>query len=228
MRKEALINQRLNSNLMKDNHVHKFIEGLSNYGELVFFGGSIRDLYLEKPIINNPRDYDIVINNHGKTDDLEKYIEMFEYRKNRFGGYKININNTEFDIWRIDNTWAFHNKILDKKEYNLINSVYLSVDGIAYNYNKNILYDSVLKRTNDRKEISVVLDINPQKELNLLRALVYKNKYDYKLSYTLKLEYRLYKKRDRNFAKILYDLQFEHYKKELLSLDHIADELKWI
>lgn len=194
MRKEALINQRLNSNLMKDNHVHKFIEGLSNYGELVFFGGSIRDLYLEKPIINNPRDYDIVINNHGKTDDLEKYIEMFEYRKNRFGGYKININNTEFDIWRIDNTWAFHNKILDKKEYNLINSVYLSVDGIAYNYNKNILYDSVLKRTNDRKEISVVLDINPQKELNLLRALVYKNKYDYKLSYTLKLEYRLYKK----------------------------------
>lgn len=222
---ETLISQRLSLNLLKDISVYKFIEELSSCGELIFFGGSIRDLYLENKSFNNPRDYDIVINTYDENINLEKYFESFKYKKNRFGGYKIEVNSTEFDVWKLDNTWAFNNNLVEKNESNLINSVYLSVDGIAYNYNKKKLYDSVLKKTNDQKEISIVLDRNPQKELNLLRGLVYKKKYNYGFSYTLKSEYRFNLAKNKNFAKLLHDLQFEHYKEEKLSYKQIVDEL---
>ncbi|MFH5835215.1 hypothetical protein ACHAL6_03940 [Proteiniclasticum sp. C24MP] len=228
MRIETIISNNLSSILKKDNSVFMFIEKLSNMGELIFFGGSIRDLYLDLQNHTSPRDYDIVINSSTKIKELEKIIESYDHKKNRFGGYKVKIGSTEFDIWRIEKTWAFSNNLLESKENNLINSVYLSVDGIAYNYNKKKLYDNILKHTNEKKEISVVLKNNPQKELNLLRGLVYKQKYKYSFSHTLKSEYRLQKERNKNLSKLLYDLQFDHYKEEKLTLKQIERELNGI
>ena len=228
MKKETMIDNYLNSLLRTDNRILDFVETLSKIGEIIFFGGSIRDLYLANENKNSPRDYDVVINLNRNITEFENFLESHEHKKNRFDGYKIIVGNTEFDIWRIEKTWAFNNKLLENEERNLIESVYLSVDGIAYNYNKKILYDNVLKDTDDRKEINIVLKNNPQKELNLLRGLIFKEKYNYNLSYELKSEYRDFKRMNKNLSKILYDLQYDHYKEEKLTLEQIEKELRMI
>ena len=228
MKRETMIDNRLNSLLRTDNRIINFIETLSNIGELIFFGGSVRDLYLSNENKSSPRDYDIVINLKKNIAEFESFLESYEYKKNRFDGYKIKIGITEFDIWRIEKTWAFNNNLLENKEKNLIKSVYLSVDGIAYNYNRKVLYDNVLKKTDNDKEINIVLKNNPQIELNLLRGLIFKQKYKYNLSYELKSEYRAFKEINRNLSDILYGLQYEHYKEEKLTLEQIEEELSMI
>lgn len=228
MNKGKIIGNQLNTLLSHDNRIIGFVEKLSNIGDLIFFGGSIRDLYLTNENQSLPRDFDIVINLNNNISDLENFLDKFEYKKNRFDGYKIKVGNTEFDIWRIEKTWAFSNNLLKNEEKNLINSVYLSVDGIAFNYNKKILYDNILKRTNEKREINIVLENNPQKELNLLRGLVFKEKYKYDLSNELKAEYRRFIENNGNLSNFLYNLQYEHYKEEKLSLKFIEDELSII
>jgi len=44
----------------------EFTLKLSKSGDLLFFGGSVRDLYLDK-FIEYPRDFDIVINYKNKS-----------------------------------------------------------------------------------------------------------------------------------------------------------------
>ena len=62
MKKETMIDNYLNSLLRTDNRILDFVETLSKIGEIIFFGGSIRDLYLANEHKNSPRAYDVVIN----------------------------------------------------------------------------------------------------------------------------------------------------------------------
>jgi hypothetical protein len=228
MDKETKIKSRLDSLLSKNISAFNFVQELSDMGEIIFLGGSIRDLFFENWDQNLPRDYDIVVKLNVDRYMLEGFLSKYEYNKNRFDGYKIKVDGVEFDIWILEKTWAFNNRLLKSNEKNLIKTVYLSVDGIAFNYTRKKLYDNIFRETNDKREISVVLKENPQKELNLLRALVFKQKYNYKLSSKLKSEYRKVKSVNGNLSKVLYDLQLDHYKEEKLSLEQIESELSVI
>jgi hypothetical protein len=228
MDKETFIKSRLDSLLSKNMSAFNFVQDLSDMGEIIFLGGSIRDLFFENWDQDLPRDYDIVVKLNVDRYVLESFLSRYEYRKNRFDGYKIKVEGVEFDIWILEKTWAFNNRLLKSNEKNLIKTVYLSVDGIAFNYTRKKLYDNIFRETNDKREISVVLKENPQKELNLLRALVFKQKYNYKLSSKLKSEYRKVKSVNGNLSKVLYDLQLDHYKEEKLSLEQIESELSVI
>ncbi|WP_141499405.1 hypothetical protein [Bacillus toyonensis] len=206
-----------------------FIEELSNIGELLFFGGSIRDYYVYNEYKNMPRDFDIAIKiDSHKEFLLDKLINNYSFRKNRFGGYKVQIDKLEFDIWNLENTWAFKERKLMVGEQNLIKSVFLSVDGIAYNFNNDTLYDDELKRSIENKQINVVLKDNPQKELNLLRALVFKKKYKFELSKDLKEEYRQSFKIHTNLHEVLHELQFSHYHCEYLTKNEVFKELEYV
>lgn len=96
----------------------RFINGLSEFGDLLFFGGSIRDYYLYNEYKKMPRDFDIAVKLHCKTEKtFESFVEKYNYKKNRFGGYKVNIENIEFDLWNLENTWAFReNKLLAEEK----------------------------------------------------------------------------------------------------------------
>ncbi|OKO50954.1 hypothetical protein ABH17_026920 (plasmid) [Bacillus toyonensis] len=207
----------------------RFIESLSEIGELLFFGGSIRDYYIYNEYKNMPRDFDIAVKLNPKNEGLFKtFIEQYEFKKNRFGGYKVRIEGIEFDLWNLQNTWAFKERKLVVGEQNLIKSVFLSVDGIAYNFNNDTLYDDELKRSIENKQINVVLKDNPQKELNLLRALVFKKKYKFELSKDLKEEYRRSFKIHTNLHEVLHELQFSHYNCEYLTKNEVFNELEYV
>lgn len=202
----------------------EFTLELSKSGDLLFFGGSVRDLYLDE-FIEYPRDFDIVINYKNKPY-FNELLNHYDYKVNRFGGYKFNISGTEFDVWDLNNTWAFKNEYLCASEENLVNSVFLSVDGIAYNFNKSILYNSRLDESLRRNEIDIVLDNNPQVELNLLRALVLKKKYNLELSKKIKdLLKNYYDQMNNEFLDNLHQLQMSHYRTERISKSEIQHEI---
>lgn len=208
------------------------INKLSRIGELLFFGGSIREYCLNNEYRNMPRDFDIAIkfNNKNKNSEnvLDGYFSEFIYRKNRFGGYKVQVEDLEFDIWDINNTWAFKEKKLPAEEENLIKSVYLNVDGVVYNFNKNKLYNEELTNSINNKEIDIVLKENPQKNLNLLRAIVFKKKYKYEFSERLKTEFLDSMSKDLNLVETLIQLQNAHYKNIYVEREEIIQELSLI
>ncbi|MGA4722454.1 hypothetical protein [Fictibacillus nanhaiensis] len=217
-------------NLLRDYPLSiSFIKNLSEIGELLFFGGSIRDYYLYNEYRNMPRDFDIAVKLNQNNESLfESIIENQLYSKNRFGGYKVKIENIEFDIWKLENTWAFKEKKLIAGERNLAKSVFLSVDGIVYNFNHDTLYADELRWSMENKLINIVLKDNPQKELNLLRALLFKKKYNYEFSSDLKEEYKKSISLYKNFHEKLHKLQISHYKNEYLTRKDVREELESI
>jgi len=225
---EKIIKNHLIYFLEKNSETLRFIEELSNVGELLFFGGSIRDIcfYPEEPPM--PRDFDIAIRFKNKKS-FDSIIKKYNYKKNRFGGYKLKISNIEFDIWDLENTWAFKNTNLCPSEENLAKSVYLNIDGIVYNFNKEKLYDEVFRSTIKESKLDITLEENPQIELNLLRALVFKEKYKLELSNNLKSVINDYLKDDSStLIENLYELQLSHYKTNHFSKEKIRNELHFI
>lgn len=218
--------------LGKNSSTLNFIEELSDSGDLLFFGGSIRDICLFPDNPPLPRDFDIAINFKNKTE-FELITKKYNYRKNRFGGYKFKIADMEFDIWDLENTWAFNNTNLQVCEENLAKSVYLNIDGIVFNFNKSRIYDELFQNSIKSCKLDINLEANPQVELNLLRALVFKDKYknEYKLRFSKKLK-DVFKEYLKNESTVLvdnlYDLQCMHYKENYLSKEKIKYELQHI
>lgn len=221
------IGKKLDIILKKDKSVFDFVRQLSNENELIFFGGAIRDLYMSSEIVV-PRDFDIVLNSSIDIDEVESYFYRsgYVYRKNRFDGFKVEIGKTEVDLWYLDNTWAFKNNKVELSVENLISTVYLNLDGIAYNYNSKKLYNAVFEKAEKNREIDIVLQENPQEKLNLLRALVFKEKYNYNLSEDLIDRYLYFYKKDSKLAEELNDLQIDHYGQNKMLKANIDDELQ--
>ncbi|MCQ4087804.1 hypothetical protein [Saccharibacillus sp. JS10] len=222
---EKIIKNQLISFLDKNSSTLEFIEELSSVGDLLFFGGSIRDICFFPDEPPMPRDFDIAIKFNDKKN-FDSIISKYNHKRNRFGGYKLQISNLEFDIWDLENTWAFKNTSLYPSEENLAKTVYLNIDGIVYNFNKEKLYDEVFRSTIEKSKLDINLERNPQIELNLLRALVFKEKYNLELSSNLKNVINDYLKDDAYaFVDNLYDLQTSHYNNSYFSKERIKREL---
>ncbi|NLK98934.1 hypothetical protein [Defluviitalea saccharophila] len=214
--------------LAKDNYTLKFIRELTNVGELLFFGGSIRDICFFRETPPMPRDFDIAIKFKNK-DYFNQIINDYKYKINRFGGYKFKISNIEFDVWDLENTWAFKNTDLSPSEENLAKSVYLTIDGIVYNFNKERLYDEIFRDSLSNRSLDIALEKNPQVELNLLRALIFKEKYNLSFSEKLKSVFKNYINHNSDcLIENLYQLQYSHYQKIYFSKEKIEKELQYI
>ncbi|ALZ59308.1 MULTISPECIES: hypothetical protein [Bacillus cereus group] len=164
-------------------NARKLISSLDENAELLLFGGCIRD-YIDNRFSEVPRDFDIVINTQGLN--VEEYVLGFEKiscKRNKFGGYKIAADNLKFDIWELDKTWAFKERIIECNEIADLNkTVFLNIDSIFYNLNTGDLYDEDFRNAIANNELDIVLDKNPYPELNLARAFRYKNKYNLRFS----------------------------------------------
>lgn len=226
---EKYVKNQLICLLGKNSESLNFINDLMVTGDLLFFGGSIRDICLFPDDPPMPRDFDIAVK-FKDYNKFEKIIKNYTFRKNRFGGYKFNIANVEFDVWDLENTWAFRNTNLQVSEENLAKSVYLNIDGIVYNFNKCKIYDEPFQTSLSARMLDINLEKNPQVELNLLRAIIFKDKYKgrYQLNFSRKLKnvFKQYLDKDPDrLINQLYDLQIGHYNIDYLSKEEIEREL---
>lgn len=202
----------------------RLLDNLSTKGDLLLFGGAVRSYY-ENQYETLPRDFDIVIKTEADASEIEHLFCKVEYRKNRFDGYKVFVDGLEFDIWTLENTWAFKQKKVPAKEENLSETVFLNVDSIVYNISKNALYDERYKESMQTKILDVVLLDNPYPELNLLRALIFKKKYRMMFSPNLMKYFKELVSKNHYFNFKLYELQASHYGKAHLSQSEIDREL---
>jgi hypothetical protein len=158
------------------------INQLQQCGEVLLFGGAVRE-YNDTRFNSMPRDFDLVINKGDNNINLEDILKNFSYKKNRFDGYKLQVDSLEFDIWELEKTWAFkENKVQCSQEeysYKLQDTVFLNIDSVVYNLTTKELYNKKYKEAMKNKELDVILEENPYKELNIMRALVFKKKIQY-------------------------------------------------
>ncbi len=167
--------------------------------EVILFGGIIRSYY-DNEFREKPRDVDIVIHSR-KYFDFENYLynNRYSYKVNKFGGYKLELDSLNIDIWPIERTWAFKENIINFKNIKDLNeTVFLSTDAIFYNFTSNELFDNGFLDSIQRKEIDIVLENNPFPELNLVKALHLKNQLDLKFSVNLERYFSKWIKKKEN------------------------------
>ncbi len=209
----------------------ELIYTLKNEGELLLFGGAVRD-YMDNEFNNLPRDFDIVIKKNNKDVNLDELLKKFEYKKNRFDGYKIKVNSLEFDVWEIEKTWAFReNKIkADYQSYDkkLHETVFLNIDSLVYNLSTKDYYNKRYEDAVKNRVLDIVLEENPYVELNLLRAIIFKKKYDMNFSDTLKTKLKEFVYNNNNYLEIMKDIQIKHYSTFKIRPLDLEDEIKSI
>lgn len=152
------------------------IQVLENKGNAILFGGSVRE-YFDHGFTKIPRDFDIVIDHEV---NIESVLEQHKipYKRNRFGGYKINVDRLIFDIWHVDQTWAFKENKVDYKELKDLNeTVFFNIDAIFYNLTTQELVDKSYSTALETKKLDIVLKDNPLPDLNMTRAIVLSKKY---------------------------------------------------
>lgn len=74
------------------------IDRLTEKGKKLLLVGSIRT-YFENRFNSIPRDFDIVVKTNYKYHNIGNCFSNLQYEKNRYGGYKINVEGLQFDIW---------------------------------------------------------------------------------------------------------------------------------
>lgn len=203
---------------------------LYNIGELYLIGGILRE-FLETCDFRNVRDIDLVISTK-EVDQFHKICMKYHTKKNSFGGYKINCDGITIDVWNIENTWAYKKNIIKcfEEDYfkNLPYTVFYNLDSLIYDVKNDIWYDDFYKEAKESNVLDIVLEENPQIDLNILRGMIFQNRYHMEYSERL---IKLIHERCRNekeYGKILYAIQLKRYKKKILSLKDIEEQLDQI
>lgn len=210
---------------------YNFIENICSQATVYVFGGIVRD-YLNHTL-NHIRDYDFVIqfntNTHFNIPAYLKSNSKINIIKNRFDGYKILFNgNITIDIWELKNTWAIKHNHFSPTFDKLIDTVYLNIDSFAYSLTDEQFLGDCVERWKTLKKnnmLDIIYTGGPFEELNLLRAIIYMDKYKMYLSKELKERFKLYSYSLDDFINNLLELQQSHFNKTILDRSNIEKKL---
>jgi hypothetical protein len=201
---------------------------------LFLFGGVLRDVLI-LGLRHKPRDIDVVIMN-GSSEELAEALQPYIRRRTRFGGFQLELDRWNFDVWPLYSTWAFaHDQRLLPSPDNLPKTTFLNVEAIAVSVDprgrvgeifENGFFEAVKKRT-----LEINLEENPYPALAAVRAMATATRLRYSLSPRL-ARYILEVERDQG-ADALVTAQDSHYglvrfrKREIKFLvKHIDHELR--
>lgn len=214
-------------NQTRSNHkdFNSFLSALSQVGELVLFGGAIRDAYVYGESAK-PRDFDFVVS--GPHADLDHLLRSgcWAYSMNRFGGYKVHLGEVVADVWSLSSTWAFRERIVrDVEVATLPRTVFLNVDSVALSLTTRELVESGFCDAVRHKVLDIVLESNPLPSLNVLRALRLKSELGFRFSDRLKDYVHAWLLNHNDPYHELSTLEESRYKVRSLTQDVILDAL---
>lgn len=207
--------------------VDKFFNKLESYGNIVIIGGSIRDIAINQ---KKPRDIDIIVD----TDAIyiDDVFEGMKYSRNRFGGYKAVYNQQEFDVWSINNNWAFKRNILDALVENIPKGCFYNLDATYFNLSTGVGDADYFNDALFKKQLDIVLDeehvyANPFPEINIIRALVLRKQYDVSFSKKVLSYIRTWIDKENDPISELKKAELKHYKtRDVISIEEIQDVIK--
>jgi len=140
------------------------------------FGGTLRDLLALAPS-TVPRDLDLVV--AGTTrQSLESVFERELVRVNRFGGLHLVTHKLPVDMWTLDSTWAFRERLVHGSDFSdLPRTTFLNVEAIAAEFHTRpgrarTLYTRGFFRGIQERQVEINLEDNPYPALCIVRSLL--------------------------------------------------------
>lgn len=156
--------------------VDSLLTDLVELGEVVIVGGGPRDWLLGK----EPRDLDFVVNT--RQGALASVLEPRQVRRNRYGGYKLLVENFQVDVWSLEATWAFsYLRVKSPTLDDLPRTAFYNVDAIAVSILDGTVYDGGFEAAVRDKELSVIFAENPFPVLCAARGLALAKRYGFRL-----------------------------------------------
>jgi hypothetical protein len=202
--------------------VKNLIRTLSLGGEVLVFGGLLRDIALFGGDSFNS-DIDLVVDCPASA--LYDFFEVTApfARKNQFGGYRVKVGGWSIDVWPIKKTWAFASGVISYVDRrSLLLTTITNWDAIAFSFKDEVLIarhdyvDTLLK-----KELGIVLVDNPNKLGAFLRVL--KLIFDKKVEVLLPSAVAYLKVGFSEFSiRELFDLQISAFSRVYFSVEDLV------
>ena len=129
-------------------------------GDVYLFGGVIRDLaLLGRRGFNS--DIDLVV--EGDWDNFVRYLEFLGARKNRFGGFRLEVAGWPIDIWYARETWAIKQGLVRYAGIaSLTETTVLNWDAILMNWRtRNFIFRENYLEQIKMRALDIVLEENP-------------------------------------------------------------------
>jgi hypothetical protein len=191
--------------------VNTLLTRLESFGELILIGGAIRDIAL---LNRMPRDFDIIINS--LESDFDKAFDGYTMIRNRFGGYKVIIEDMQFDIWSIQSHWAFKLNLISTNVENIKNTIFFNVDSLFLNLNNNFSESEYFNQAVINQELDIIMlpELRAHqlyKPLSVVRSFILQEKYKLKFSYLLEEFIDNWYRDKLNSTKILEEVHLSHY-----------------
>jgi len=194
-----------------------FLNSISQHADILLFGGAIRDIALNG-IRSFNSDLDFVFD--GDTEHLKNIITKQQLSQhgitkpkiqaNKFGGYRVQNEHLDIDIWPIKETWAFKQSLVDYHSMaSLLNTTITNWDAILFSWQrKKLIYPKHYFEHLNSGYLDIVLDVNPN-ELGLLVRI---------LRHFVLKEANIFSQQLSNivYQKLLkYDFNTIHYQEQL-------------
>lgn len=156
----------------KQAEVLVFVQHLSKVGEVLVFGGLLRDIALFGAKRFNS-DIDFVVD--CSVDELAKFFLSgnLTYSINKFGGYRLEVGGWSVDVWPVRETWAFkHAGVEYKGRESLLLTTITNWDSVVFSFlDRQIVADSCYLEQLKAGELEVILINNPNRMGVLVRVV---------------------------------------------------------
>jgi len=140
------------------------------------FGGTLRDILALSTSIP-PRDLDLVV--AGATpQELQKVFSPELVRINRFGGLHLHVRKLPVDIWTLDSTWAFRERLIPGSDFSdLPKTTFLDVEAVVAKFQAQPgrarqVFSQNFFRAIVERQVEINLEENPFPALCVVRSLV--------------------------------------------------------
>lgn len=195
----------------KDNLFRIFFGEIKSLGTPYLIGGAIRD------ICNNykPRDIDVIID--CKREDLQSIASKYNHRFNRFGGVKLEFQGLKIDIWTMSDNWAFKENVYLKSEENIEKGSFYNFDSIVINISTKQIYADFYNECIDNNCLDIIItqeveNLNPNPEINVLRAYYIEMKHGVRPSNRLKNYIQYWANSCNNPVDRLKESELKHFQ----------------
>lgn len=152
----------------------EFLDPLSEQGDVLLFGGAIRDIALNGiRHFNSDLDFvfvgDSMVLSQGLSSIGHVSNRKLSLAANKFGGWRLQTEQLLLDIWPIQETWAFKQSWVDYQSIgSLLNTTITNWDAILFSWrHKKLYFGSDYFTHLETGYLDLVLDKNPN-ELGLL------------------------------------------------------------
>lgn len=147
--------------------VQRFIREMPTDAPWAIVGGAIRDWAIGR----EPRDIDIV--SSAPSAEVSRIGARYQGRRNRFGGWKLDLGSLQVDFWSLDDNWAHRRGAVVGVGLDTIeNATFLDVDAGLFLPSEGRLVASRLRAALAAGQVDIVLEENPFPELCAVRAMV--------------------------------------------------------